>query len=141
MAAVELPDRWALAQLSLFFNDEDVSGQKVPFTGSIQAQLRSELPPKTAIENVTRQDLAVLQKGTPGFQLLDKGPVELGDKEAYRLEWLAYDSDIGTLHHMVTYFQVGARLYTITATHRHERFDAIRDDVESVSTTLVSKVT
>jgi hypothetical protein len=127
---LQIPGDWGLASFSLFFEREDLRNDTNPFAASFVVQLRMEVPKDAVPSAVRDRDLAQAQQRIPGLSLIGKGILAVPSAgEADYMEWMFPDPAVDTIHQLVLYVRPGTRLYTLTATHRHERFEAIRADI------------
>lgn len=124
--AIEIPPRWALHQLTMFF-EEDLSGEAKPFAGNVVMTLRFDAEPGTPLAKVREKDTLMLRKSETPIHELSKGAMELADGTTVEhLEWASNDPRLGILRHLAIYLAKGTQVYTATGTHLGDRFDGIK---------------
>ena len=131
------PSQWGLASVGLFFEGEDLSEHETPFAASMMVQLRMDV--QNATDTAVRaKDLATAQQRIPQLHVIGAGPLKVPNAgELEHLEWMFPDPAIQAVHQLIIYVRRGTRLYTVTATHQHDRFEAIRAAVLEVAAGLL----
>lgn len=126
---LKAPDQWGLANFGMFFEGEDIDPNH-PFAASVVVALRTDAGKGTTPSTMRARDLASMHNSVPSLQVIASGPLKMGGGEPVEhIEWLFPDPAVETIHQIVAYVEVSSRVYTITGTHRHDRFEGVRDDI------------
>jgi hypothetical protein len=123
--ALQIPPRWALHQLTMFF-EEDLRGEAKPFAGNVVLMLRFDADPGVALSKMREKDLQLIRKSGP-MELISSGAMDLGGTSIDHLEWASEDPRLGVLHHLALYLSKDGHVYTATGTHLGDRFAGIRE--------------
>src|SRR5687768_9808915 len=129
-SGVPIPKGWSISQLVLHDESEDLSAEKRPFAGNIIVQVRMDARGYQSAAEVAATDLAGLQSGLEGFNLVSQAPKPIGNATAYVVELSFRDPEGTPISQLVLYARRGPDLYMISGTHRSgDRFARVREGV------------
>jgi hypothetical protein len=136
-ATLTIPPRWKPTQFTVHFEGDDLAGDQVPFAGTMVAQLRTDVRPGSVAAAIKDADISSVRRSLPGMRVVDSGNVDLEGAKVEFVEWTYPDVALGGVRQAVFYLDLDGDLYTLTATHRIDRFDAVRPDVIAVVRSLL----
>jgi hypothetical protein len=136
-ATLSLPNAWGLTTLMLHY-EGDAGEENDPFTGTVMVQLRMDVRPGASPTDIRTQDMNAV-RGMVAPEFIEADEVDVSGTQVSFLEWVYATPDARRLRQLVLYLPKDARLYTLTATHKADSFERIRNDVLSLATTLLSE--
>ncbi len=137
-ATLRIPDCWKPTQFTIHFEGADLSEDRIPFAGTMVVQLRTDVRSGSVPAAVRDADVSSVRRSLPGMRVLEQGEVELDGTKVELVEWTYPDASVGGVRQAVFYLLLDGDLYTLTATQRSDRFEAIRGDVLAFARSLLS---
>jgi hypothetical protein len=127
---LKTPEKWGLANLGMFFEGEDMEPGQPPFAASVMVMLRTDAPKGASVTSIRARDLAAAHNSLTGLEVIAEGPLKVDDgAPVEHVEWIFADPTVVTMHQIVAYVMHGQKMYTITGTHRHDKFENVREDI------------
>jgi hypothetical protein len=128
-----LPAGWGVTNLTFHFEGEDLSKDERPFAGNVIAQLRTDVPHGTRIDDVVERDLKVLKMATSNFQFVGQNTTDIDGTAVKSIEFLHRDAESEQLQQVCFFLAVDGHVYTVTGVHRAgARFEKIRPGIREI---------
>lgn len=127
MATIELPSKWQISQLAVHFEGEDLRDDPRPFAANVVAQLRFDVDSNEDLESIMDRDLLAAQQVSDSFEIHEKKISGSSGHVEY-----SSSADGHQLRQLSVYQQSEGDTYTITATHRADRFEKVRRDFATI---------